>query len=78
MGFARWRGLLGITHSEPLDARQLKQWQSEQADGQTLLGTDTDIFPQLHSPCMELTVGGVSILTSTDKLALKIVHSISS
>jgi hypothetical protein len=41
-----------LTDSEPLDALQFKQWQSELAFGSELRGSDTVIRPQLQAPWM--------------------------
>jgi hypothetical protein len=41
-----------LTDSDPLDALQFKQWQSELAFGRELRGSETVMRPQLQAPWM--------------------------
>ena len=50
-----------FTYRDPLDARQLVQWQRDILGGSEAVGSETLIFPQLQLPCMILVV---SILIS--------------
>ena len=49
-----------FTYRDPLDARQLVQWQSDILGGSEAEGSETLMFPQLQLPVMMLVV---SILT---------------
>ena len=48
------------TDKEPLEPRQLRQWQKETVDGSEALGKVTVILPQLHAP-LTISVRGDAI-----------------